>query len=949
MYAMDEQTHTQARILIVDDHPNTAVMLARVLSKFEFPVEVLTACSGDEALRLAGQNLVDILITDFLMPGMNGLELIEKFKGGREPSHTILITAYDTPGLALSARRLKIQDYLVKPVQPEIIRDIVSRVLQNIQDRKEQQQSQITSDKVIKVLIADDFPDNIRLLASRLKTEGYSYVAAEDGVEALAKLRSEMPDIVLLDVNMPKKDGFEVLAEIRADPLISHIPVLIVTAARIGPQDVREGLTLGADDYITKPFDWRELVARIQAKLRVKQAEDALRRRNQELGVLPAISRDLSGRLGIDELSETVLRRTVETLGAANAQLTLFLSSGQKAYKREYKSETHSESLFLCLEELVTQVSVSRQGLIIPDISLEQKWRNKPDTNTHSIIAVPLIGSRESLGVLILTHGRPSFFTSDHLSILQAISSQATIALENIQLLDIERKRVQELVALNQLAREISTYTQSTELRENLPKLIQQAMGYPTVCLWLMEDQSLKLMGIAGEQDAVRKSLLDIAPMQAAIHGQPTQISGPIDERTGERLGTGIPPVQSAIAVPLVLKNSVKGVLSIHSKYQGSFQESDRVVLETLASQVASAYERILLFESIEHERRRLSAVLYGAADAIFVVDADNRLQLVNPAGKRLFTDVTTQVGSHLPAGKGYDEFIGLMEEARQSATSMSGDISWPDGRSFSVYLTPIEEGGQVAILHDISQFKALDQIKNEFIATATHDLKNPIFAVLGYSDLIKKAGPLNQMQTDFIGRIRNASLQMQDLVLNLLEIARMEMSPELNMESVDMNSLVEGIVNEFHTQAEAHSHQLLINLADEKPTVRGDKTRLQQVVRNLISNAIKYTPDGGEINTSVKVENSMVTTSIQDTGIGIPKEYLPFIFDQFYRIHTEETQNIEGNGLGLAIVKSIIDKHRGNIYVESTPGRGSNFYFELLHVQNSYLPVENSINVAQT
>ena len=121
-----------ARILIVDDHPNTATMLARVLSKFETPVEVITASSGEDALEKIGDSNVDILITDFMMPGMNGLELIEKLKGEKKPAHTILITAYDTPGLAITARRLNIQDYLVKPVQPERIRGIVSKALEEL-------------------------------------------------------------------------------------------------------------------------------------------------------------------------------------------------------------------------------------------------------------------------------------------------------------------------------------------------------------------------------------------------------------------------------------------------------------------------------------------------------------------------------------------------------------------------------------------------------------------------------------------------------------------------------------------------------------------------------------------------------------------------------------------------------------------------------------------------
>ena len=133
---MDETQKTTlapARILIVDDHPNTASMLARVLRKFDCPTEVLTANSGEEAVQIIGNQAVDILITDFIMPDMSGLELIEKLKkDGKDPEHTILITAYDIPGLPITIRQLKIQDYLIKPVDPEKIRNIVAKVLKQL-------------------------------------------------------------------------------------------------------------------------------------------------------------------------------------------------------------------------------------------------------------------------------------------------------------------------------------------------------------------------------------------------------------------------------------------------------------------------------------------------------------------------------------------------------------------------------------------------------------------------------------------------------------------------------------------------------------------------------------------------------------------------------------------------------------------------------------------------
>jgi len=939
-----------ARIVIVDDHPNTASMLARVLKKLDTPAEILVANSGEEALQLIGNNVVEVLITDFIMPGMSGLELVERLKKEeREPGHIILMTAYDMPGLTFTTRQLKIQDFLVKPVDPDKIRSIVEKVLKQLRPASEMPvaDQSLPTEAPPKILIADDNPDNIRLLAVRLQSEGYHFITAADGQQTLDLVNAENPDLVLLDVNMPNKDGFEVLTEMRANVNVAHIPVIIITAARIGIKDVREGLTLGADDYITKPFDWRELSARIRTKLRVKKAEDALRQRTKNLGVLPEISLDLGERLDVEALTKTILARTVGALEATNGYLFIFQPDGSASFQmhevhdlpawtKEEDRKRKVANIVRPSDGVVAQVVANRQGMIVADTSRHEGWISIQHDDTQSAVLVPLLGREEVLGVLTLTHNQVGYFKPDQLTLLQAIASQSAIAIENAQLYAAERRRVNELVALNQLTREINRFTRSTELWENLPRLARETLRYPAVGLWLVDgdnagtDHPLTLRGLAGQENAPRHSILEVAPLQAAETGQPAQFSGPIDERTGERAGSGEPPVVSVIAVPLIWNQAVRGVFSVHSQRAGAFQESDRVVLETLASQITSALERIQLFESVEHEQRQLSAVLRSAADAILVFDTQGVLLLANPAGQRLFTDIQAQVGQPLPEESGYDDLTHMLDGLRKENTSGQGEIPWPDKRTFSIVVTQVEDGGQVAILHDVSHFKALDHLKNEFLATASHDLKNPIFAVLGYSDLLGKAGPLNQMQADFVGRIRNSAVQMQDLVLNLLEIGRMEMGTKLRLENVDLNEVLTNVVDEFRPQADAKGHTITVELSEPPVRINGDKTRLQQVARNLLGNAIKYTPNGGQVTVTSQVENQQVCVSFTDTGLGIPEEALPHLFEKFYRVRTDETQDIEGNGLGLAIVKSIIEQHSGKVQVESEHGKGSCFSIHL-------------------
>lgn len=934
--------HLSARILIVDDHPNTASMLARALGEFGTPVEILTASGGQQALELIGPGSVEVLITDFMMPGMSGLDLIEKLvKENRAPGHSILITAYNSPGLAETARRLHVNDYLVKPFQPDKIRDIVSKALVKQNDKPRPAPEAAPSPTVpaanFKILVADDRPDNVHLLATRLSSEGYAFITAGDGEETLQKLRAEQPDLVLLDVDMPKKNGFEVIAEMRADVSIAHIPVIVITAARITSRDIREGLSLGADDYVTKPFDWRELAARVRSKLRVKQVEDALRRRNRELGLLPEIGQDLSARFDIEELVTVTLNRSVEALRAINGHMVVFYPDGSTYHElhvqRDFSPLTWEEvQTRLVSEGMVAHVIATRQGTLIEDTERDEHWFRPPNDISRSAVCVPLLSRRGVIGALTLIHTQPNYFNADHITLLQAIASQSAIAIENAQLYSVELRRVKELVALNQLTRDINQFTHSAQLFDQLPQLVHRTLGYPAVSLWVIDpDHNTPILRQrAGSEHSPRPSLLALAPMQVATTGQPAILSGSVEERFGDRAGVGTPPSQSAIAVPLHHNGQVTGVLAIHSQRANAFQESERVVLENLAAQVAAALERIRLFESVEQEQERLSAVLRGAADAILVLDMDGELRLVNPAGQRLFTDVETKLGQPLPKASGYDELILLLERARESKVVEQGEIAWPDKRTFATVITPIEEWGQVAILHDVSHFKELARVKNEFIATASHDLKNPITTVMAYAELLEKVGPLNERQVDFAERIRRASKQMHELVLNLLDLARADLGIELKLEPCELQEMLTGVAEEFQTQAASKHQTLTVDLPDELPMVKVDPSRLRQVVRNLVGNAIKYTPEGGQVTISAEATPAYLITHIRDTGYGIPAADIPFLFDKFYRVQNEATQDIEGNGLGLAIVKSIVEQHGGQISVESTFRQGSTFSFSL-------------------
>ena len=778
-------TGFKARILIVDDHPGTAMTLARAISQLGQDIEVMSATSGMEAIEKVDSRSVDVLITDLMMPKMNGLELIERLQShpaGR-PTNIILITAYDVPGLKETARRLKVTETMVKPVRPEQICRTIGKMLETM--GRVQEPASVGKSHLFKILIADDSQDNRILMSRYMQDEGYSFVTAADGAETLEKVRSEMPDLVLLDVNMPIMDGFAVLAEIREDPAIEHIPVIIFTAARLNPVDMQAGLNLGADDYIIKPFDRRELFARIRSKLRVKEAEDLIRERNRELSILPEIGKELSARLDLNELLSVILRRSVETLGAFGGHVLIVNPNGAPFQKSFYASDTLSltDLPFPCLDAILNHVEDTRQGLIINDVNKDAKWQTLSGDPTRSVLISPMFGRNDLLGLLILAHEQPDYFKLEHLILLQAIASQAAIAVENAQ-----------------------------------------------------------------------------------------------------------------------------------------------------------------LYSSVAKEQQRLAAVLQSAADAILVFDADSCLSLLNPAAEKLFTDYEAKLGLQLARGRGYDPFIELLQQALTCQKPMTGEFVWPDQRVFTALFTPIEEGGCVVLLHDVSHFKALERVKNEFISTATHDLRNPIGIIAGFSELLPKIGPLNGTQVEYVGYIRAAAENMNELVQDLLELAKIDLDMELKQETLEMNAFVSDILDEFQPQAETKKQKLLLEKTAGRLKVRGDALQLKQAMRNLVGNAIKYTPVSGSIHLSLKTDDEVVVIHVKDTGYGISAQDLPFIFDRFYRANDEKIRKIEGNGLGLAIVKSIIEKHGGRISVESKPGKGSCFTITLPNLQLQQTGISNPL-----
>jgi signal transduction histidine kinase len=281
------------------------------------------------------------------------------------------------------------------------------------------------------------------------------------------------------------------------------------------------------------------------------------------------------------------------------------------------------------------------------------------------------------------------------------------------------------------------------------------------------------------------------------------------------------------------------------------------------------------------------------------------------------------------------------------------------DGRITQARLSPVgtsygEQIGWAAVFRDISVLKELEQMKNDFVNTVSHDLKNPISSILLAADLLKRLGPLENTQVQMHGRIVETANYMNELVSDLLDLGRISAGLDMDKDPVDMVQLIGSVLESLNVQVEEKEHEIILSMPGSA-IIQGDMGRLKQVLLNLIGNAIKYTPERGEIIVSVTLagsdgrgsdiqpdkdlveagvadEESLVVVRVQDNGYGIPSADVPHVFDRFFRVQSDETFDIKGTGLGLAIAKSIIEAHDGRIWVDSEEGKGSTFAFYIPH-----------------
>ena len=328
--------------------------------------------------------------------------------------------------------------------------------------------------------------------------------------------------------------------------------------------------------------------------------------------------------------------------------------------------------------------------------------------------------------------------------------------------------------------------------------------------------------------------------------------------------------------------------------------------------------------------------ILTGLKDGVLVLDFDHRILFANPKATELFS-LDHQKNSPQPVEELIDNNDLLALIARGNADQpFLGEVALGDKCVMQAQVSPLNGLGMVITLQDITHLKEIDRIKNEFVSTVSHDLRSPLTAILGYTELIARVGPTNVRQKEFISRVQLSVNNITALIDDLLDLGRIEAGFDAQKGHVAIEEILGLVVDSYQGRVQDNDQILTLQVDGDLIPIIGNMIHLRQMFCNLIGNAIKYTPPEGQIKVLAWTEQEQVFVQISDTGRGIPTADLPYIFDKFYR-GSNIPVDIPGTGLGLTIVKTIIENHNGRIWAESKPDQGASFTIVFSTINRNY------------
>jgi len=694
---------------------------------------------------------------------------------------------------------------------------------------------------------------------------------------------------------------------------------------------------------------------------------------SQELvDVLQKIVRNAGALLDVDNCSVALL----DAGGSSLVTLAALQKQGRRPRHTRFQQN----------EGVAGWVAEHREPLIINDVSLDSRFKRLGRAPVGSMVCVPLFDKEEFIGTLTASSPEKAVFDERKLRMLTIFSEQAVLAFVNARQAETAQRQADQLEMLINLSQSVTTRLEADDLYRTILLNVRRLVPAQRVIIYQYQPRSQLLRPVAeisdessasGQQEAhatpvkIRESEGESIHINhtkslvawAALHRHPMLRDSTVETQfiVPTRHEDGIAETGATAAkmtIPLVSKETLYGVLVLQRP--AAFGSEELRLMRNLGNMAAAALENVELFYRVRADQEQWRAIWSASSDGIALVGVDACFIEANPAFGQIFGIDPQQVvgmeclelfacedeGGH-EAWEGSE--LCMIHRALQEGSALpylEVDLSIKGvSRSIGLSITPVLLANQpfcMVMARDMTAIRDLMRMKANFLSMITHELRSPINAINGYLDLALTgiAGELNEQQREFVRRARGGSEHLYALVEDLLLVSRADSGQlRLNRSVLSLQELIANSVEELELTAADNGITIDMAVPGGFPRVYADGTRIQQVLRNLISNALRFTPSGGSVTISASVLEDVdatpdgearksFTVQVRDSGGGIAPEYQERIFERFYQIPLDHSGRTSGQGLGLAIVKMIVELHGGQVTVESAPGQGSAFTF---------------------
>ncbi len=735
-----------------------------------------------------------------------------------------------------------------------------------------------SSDKP-KVLIVDDEPDQVELLCLQLEDD-YLPIPANSGKEALDIVKDLNPDLILLDLMLPGVDGFEVCRRIKNDPASRFIPVIIISGFFEKSNKIK-AVEYGADDFINKPIDRFELKTRIRSLVRLKKNYEALQ-------------------------------------------------ESENRYKQFFNNSP-----------AVTLLVEPGRGLIVDanDPACSYYGYTREELTAKRIFEINLMSGEKAgdLQQLISREKKGHFYSSHKLASGEIRDVEVYTNLINVKGKELLFTNVYDITASKQTEKDL---VESEEKFKNLVEMAIDGIFVETDRGEILDcnNSACRMFGYTKEE-MVGLTIADLVPEDFA-KTLPERITA--EETTGDVAVERVNKKKDGTIFPTEISTKL-------FKLGGE---------ERLIAYVRDITEHKKSEEALKASEENFRALFEHTPDGILILDFEGNILSANAAvGEMVDAPLDNVIGSNIynylvpeSGATDLEDQINVYNDRggylrTYKILSSNGETVWIEGLGTRIMYRNMP--ANIVVVRDVTVRKQAEKTlidakmaaeeanrtKSEFLANMSHELRTPLNSVIGFSDLIAEgtAGPLTEKQSRYIGFISVSGKNLLRIINDILDLSKAESGKmELDREEFCVGKSVDKVISTMLPQTKEKNIMLSHKPGTQALTVYADPSKFEQIMYNLLSNATKFTPEGGSINVFSEKDGEMVRVVVRDTGIGISEENLNKIFNPFIQIDSSMKRSFEGTGLGLSLVKKFVEMHGGNIRVQSKLGEGTAFTFEL-------------------